>query len=235
MRHAPAHRAGWVEAVLLATIATASGCTSFATVRSAEVTPGASLGLQASVSTPPGDVAGWFWSFDCEERCDHPVPGGDAGVTYGWRPAGGPHGVALGLGTSGTHPYVDGYVQLGGGRLPFGVGARGGVPIGSWREHQLYGRVDVPLGADTRLLLDPALFLHEGRAPNGESPGRFVAFVQGVGLQIDHGSLAWTPAVALVAGRGERTSYGRRYGPERAVFATASVGVTWHRRRQPGR
>src|SRR5215207_6260716 len=96
-----------------------SGCTSFATVRSAEVRPGTAGALQASASTPPGDVASWFWSYDCAEACDHPVPGGDVGLAYGWPRRGG--AAALGVGVNGLHPYVDAYLQLGAGRRPFGL------------------------------------------------------------------------------------------------------------------
>jgi len=212
-----------------------SGCTSFATLRSADVRPGTSVALQASLTTPPGDDAGWFWSFDCEQACNHPVAGGDAGVTYGWPQAGRAGGLAFGVGLSGTHPYVDGYVQLGAGRRPFGVGARLGPPLTSWREHQLYGRLDVRLGPSARLLLNPALFLHEGRSPNGENPGSFVGFVQGVGVSLEGDRVSWAPAVALVAGRARRDSYGRQFGPTRSVFGAASLGVTFHRRGQPAR
>ncbi len=212
-------------------IVAVAGCTSFSTLRSAEVYAGPSVNIQASVSTPTGPVTGWFWSFDCAEMCDHPVAGVDLGFTYGV-PAGlAGRPVALGLGANGTHPYVDAYVQLGKSTRPYGVGARVGLPITGWLEHQLYGRYDVRVGPTRRLLLNPALFVHHGRAPNGESPGSFVAFVQGVGLLFEGDGVSFTPGVALVAGRAERTSYGRRFGPETSVFGTASLGVTLHRRR----
>lgn len=207
-----------------------TGCTSFATVRSAEVHRGPSASMQASISTRPGDVAGWFWSFDCPQSCDHQVPGGDVGLTYGWPRRDGAGAFALAVGVSGVHPYVDGYVQLASGRRPFGVGARLGPPVTSWREHQLYARYDMRLGGGRRLLVNPALFIHEGRAPNGESPGSFVGFVQGVGLLHEGAYVSWTPAVALVMGRAQRTSYGQQYGPVWSMFGTASLGVTLHRR-----
>lgn len=212
-----------------------AACTSFATVRSAEVRAGPSVALQASASTRPGDVAGWFWSYDCAQACDHPVVGGDIGLTYGWPGSGGSKAFALGAGASGTHPYVDGYLQLGAGRHPFGIGARVGPPVTNWREHQLYGRYDVRVGGITRLLLNPAVFLHEGRSPNGENPGSFLGFVQGIGLLLEGERVSWTPAVALVAGRAQRTSSGQRYGPVGSVFGMASVGVTLHRSRAPER
>lgn len=209
------------------------GCASFVTVRSADVRAGPSLTVQASASTRPGDVAGWFWSLDCVEACNHPVIGADLGATYGWRLARGPHAVALGAGISGESPYVDGYAQLTDGRRPFGVGARVGLPVTSWRDHQLYARYDAPIGQSTRVLVNPGVFLHQGRAPNGASPGRFLAFVQGVGIQFEGDHVSWTPAVALVAGTAQHNSYGARYGPVRSVFATASLGMTLHRKREP--
>jgi len=191
--------------------------------------------IQASVSMPPGPETGWFWSFDCAEACDHPIAGADLGFTYGVAAGLAGRPVALGLGVNGTHPYVDGYVQLGNGARPYGLGARVGLPITGWLEHQLYGRYDVRVGETTRLLLNPALFVHHGRAPNGESPGSFVAFVQGAGLLFEGDGVSFTPGVAVVAGRAERTSYGRRVGPVPSVFGTASLGVTLHRRRSVGR
>lgn len=207
------------------------GCTTFATVRSADVRPGPSFAVHASASTAPGDVTGWFWAYDCAEQCDDPVVGADVGVTYGWQRPNGVRAAALSAGMSGVHAYVDGYVQLAAGPRPFGVGVRVGPPVTSWREHQVYARYDVPLGASTRLLLNPGVFLHEGRSPNGENPGRFIGVVQGVGLQFEGTRVSWTPAVAVVAGQSRRDSYGVRYGPERTVFATASLGFTFHRAR----
>ena len=214
--------------VVTAVITSSSACTSFSTVRSAEVSPGPSLGLQASASMPPGDDAGWFWSFDCEVECNHPVVGGDAGLTYGW--PGAKAAFALGVGTNGTHPYIDAYAQLGTGRSPWGLGARLG-PFGNWREHQVYGRYDVRFNDRSRLLLNPALFIPEGESPNGANPGKFVGFVQGVGVLFEGRRVSWTPAIALVAGQAQRTSYGRQFGPTTSVFGAASLGMTIHRDR----
>lgn len=180
---------------------------------------------------PPGPVAGWFWSFDCAEACDHPVAGADLGFAYGIPTGLAGRPVALGFGLNGIHPYLDTYVQLGRGTRPYGAGARIGLPLTGSFEHQLYGRYDVRVGQTTRVLFNPALFVHHGRSPNGASGGSFVSFVQGVGLLFEGDGVSLTPGVALVAGRAERTSYGRRFGPETSVFGTASLGVTLHRRR----
>ena len=101
-RGAPARRM-WRSTLTALVLATVS-CTSFATVRSAEVQPGPSLALQASVTTLPGDDAGWFWSYDCEAECNDPIVGGDAGFTYGWA---GAKSFALSAGASGSHPPHD--------------------------------------------------------------------------------------------------------------------------------
>ncbi len=204
-----------------------SGCTSFANVRSAQIIPGPSAGIHVSASTPPGEKAGWFWSTDCGNDCDGAVPGGDLGITHGWGEGAGAK--AIGIGTSGTHPYVDGYIQLSGGRAPAGVGVRIGPPITGWREHQLYLRKDLPVGDGRVLMLNPALLLHEGRSPNRQNHGTFFGVVQGVGLLIPGEWISVTPALALVAGRAEHTSYRERHGPEWRLFGVASIGITIHR------
>src|SRR5690349_4614198 len=104
-------------------------------------------------------------------------------------------------------------MQLSGGRSPFGVGAQVGLSVTRWREHQVYARYDIPSGTRRRLLLNPAAFLHEGESPNGENPGTFVGFVQGVGLLLEGTHVSWTPAATIVAGRAERRSYAQRFGP----------------------
>src|SRR5438477_5568418 len=86
-------------------------CTSFGTLRSAEVVPGPLFVVQASTSTPPGDDAAWLWSFDCASQCNHPIVAADLNVGYGFAFAKGP-AVAASVGMSGTYPYFDGYPQL---------------------------------------------------------------------------------------------------------------------------
>ena len=101
----------------------------------------------------------------------------------------------------------------------FGMGARLGVPVvSSARASALRALRRAARRHDSELLLNPALFLHEGRAPNGASPGSFIGFVQGLGLLIEDEQVSWTPAVALVAGRAQRNSYGQQYGPVRSVL-----------------
>lgn len=215
----------------VAVVATSGACTSFASVRSAEVRSGAGANLVASVSGRVSSDAGWFYSLDCTDDCGRMVAGADVQANYGWRRGVAGRPSTLAAGTSGLFPYVEGYVQLGRGRVPYGVGARAGLPFpfARWAEHQLYGRVDLPLAPDMRLLLNPGLFVHRGTSPNGENRGSFAAFVQGVGLEVGTGRVTVTPAVALVAGRAGRTSYGHRIGPTATVFPTASLGVALRR------
>jgi hypothetical protein len=209
-----------------------SACTTFGAVRSAEVSPGPFGHAAATVSGPMNDVSGWFWSFDCAQDCAGLAAGVDASAGYGVANLGRGPALALAVGSSGTHPYLDGYAQLGRGRVPFGVGARAGM--GGWREHSIYGRLDVPLGPEVRLLLNPALFVHEGASPNGEMTGSFVGFVQGIGFEFEAGALSVTPAGSLVVGRGRYEGYRQTHGPTWNVFPTASLGLSLRepRRRQ---
>jgi hypothetical protein len=212
-------------------IAALTSCTAFATVRSAEVRPGPGATVQASYASPPGDDAAWFWSFDCAHRCDHAIPAVDVVLEYGWRP---PTGLAytLGFGVSGVHPYLEAYVQLPASRRrPVGVGGRLGLPINSWNEHQIYGRLDVPLTPRQRILLNPAVFYHSGRSPSATNSGSFLGLVQGVGIEFDMGTASIRPAAALVWGRAERRSDGQQFGPTTRVFGTASLAVSVHRAR----
>jgi len=207
------------------------GCTSFANVRSAEPYVGNSVAMQFSWSAPPGDVAGWFWSVDCVDRCNHPIVATDLGVTHAWRLDNGPRAVALGAGISGVNPYVDGYVQLAGGPRPFGLGGRLGLPAFGWQEYQVYARYDIPLNRNTRVLLNPGIFVHDGASPNGANTGSFLGYVQGVGLQFDGEYGAWTPALSVVSGHARHAGYGLDSGPASSVFVTASLGLTVHGRR----
>jgi len=209
-----------------------SGCTSFATLRSADVRPGASFLVQASLAASPGDEAGWFWSIDCASQCNHAISALDLGVSFGARSTGAPP-MAFGFGLNGLNPYLDAYLQLSTARkLPFGVGARLGLPLDSWSEHQVYGRLDLALGPDVRLLLNPGLFYHTGHSPNDQNPGSFLGLVQGVGIEFSDGPIAIIPGLAFVWGRAERTSYGEQIGPAYQAFVTASVGIVF--RRKPG-
>ena len=209
-------------------LAAVTGCTSFSTVRSAEVRPGRTMSVQASIAAPPGDDAAWFWSYDCAQGCDHAIPAVELSYEHGWQRSRGV-GYSVGVGLSGVYAFAEAYVQLGSSRgRPVGVGARVGNPFVSWRQHQVYGRVDVPLAPGRRLLLNPGLFYHSGRSPNGENPGSFLGLVQGVGIEFDYGAMSIRPAAAIVWGRAERTSFGQRYGPTTRAFGTASLGVSLH-------
>jgi hypothetical protein len=209
--------------------AAGAGCTSFATVRSAQVQPGGSLTLQGSLSSPPGDEAAWFWSLSCADDCDHPIASVDAAYAYGWA---GDQPFTLGAGVNGFFPYVEGYAQLSGDSArAFGVGGRLGIPATGWSNHQLYGRLDLPLAGGRRVLWNPGVFLHAGRSPNGLSRGHFVAMVQAVGLEHRGPRRTIVPALALVVGRGRRDRDREDEGSFTTVFGAATVSVTFHRRR----
>ena len=225
----------WFAFVLLVACLVVTGCTSFATLRSAEVQPGPSFTVQGSVTTPPGNEPAWFWSLDCGQQCDRAIASWDLNLTFGHAPATGATAYAMGLGLSGAYPYLDAYVQLKrGAAKPYGVGARIGIPVTSWNEYQIYGRYDVRLAQGEWLLLSPAVFYHTGNSPDRENPGSFVAFVQGVGLLIEGEHVSFTPAISVIVGRGERRSYSEQIGPFATIFGMASVGVTFHpRRTQP--
>ena len=218
-------------ALLYAGLAAASvGCTSFSTVRSAEVREGLSLTLQASTTTPPGDEVAWFWAFDCAERCDHMISSFDVAATIG---SSGAPAFSFGAGLNGLlNPYLEGYLQLRQSpSTPFGIGGRLGLPVTGWASHQLYARYDVPVWSGRTLLLNPGIFYHTGNSPNGELPGHFIALVQGIGLQFGSETASIVPAMSVGVGRGERESYGNAIGPFTTVFGAASVSITLQRRR----
>lgn len=217
------------RSAIVALCASAAGCTSFATVRSAEVSPGPSAVVQGSLASPPGDAAGWFWSLDCAQDCNHPIPGGDASFAYGH--AGASRPFTLGVGLNGVYPYLEGYVQLSRSeRYPAGVGARVGIPMLSWHQHQLYARVDVPVARDVTVLWNPGIVYHTGNSPNGENPGRFLGLVQAVGVQAGSGPIRLVPSAGVVWGRASRESYGEAIGPESRFFGFGAVSLQFSRR-----
>ncbi len=208
----------------------AVGCASFSTVRSAVVSSGSAFTAQATVASPPGDAAAWFWSFDCEQRCDHAIAGGDLAYAYG-RGATSRRPYTVGAGLNGTFPYVEGYLQLDTSRTrPFGVGVRGGLPVGGWMEHQVYARYDVKMTSGVRLLWNPGVLYHTGHSPNGENPGTFVGVVQGFGAAVGSGARVITPSVAVVWGRTARRSGATQIGPVSQVFGSAGLSVGFRRR-----
>lgn len=203
-----------------------AGCTSFGAVRPAEVTSGPSVTGRMSLAAPPGDDAAWFWSFDCAQNCNRPILGYELDYTHGFVPETDGRAYELGVGISGMHPFVHGYVQLREGERPYGVGARVGVPFAGWHQHQVYGRYDLMLTGQNRLILNPALFLHTGNSPNGENSGTFLAFVPTVGLEIPRGYVSLLPTASLVTGWTDRESYNQSVGSAvRSTFPTFSIGI----------
>jgi hypothetical protein len=209
------------------------GCTTFATVRSAEVRPGAQAGVESSVTGAVGAVAGWFWSDECASACDRSVPGIDINAAYGWRPRKGVP-FTLGAGSAGlVYPYVEGYAELGRlGPVPVGVGGRLGIPGIGWAEHSVFARADLPVTRSVRLLYNPGWMLHTGHSPNSQNRGTFRGFVNGAGVEADFGPLSVVPSIGYVAGRAEYSgAAGTHYGPERHGFGWFAVAINAHRSR----
>lgn len=212
---------------LFLTLVTA-GCTSFSTVRSARVTPGLSGTIQASVASPPGDDAAWFWSFDCADQCNHAILGTDVVLAYGSRWKGG-RVLTIGGGVTGFEPYVEAYTELSADRN-LGIGARTGLPrLGSWTTRQVYLRSDWSLNHEYRFLWNPGIVHHSGRSPNGENPGSFLGVVNGFGIEAGAGPMTVTPSASLVWGRSQRNSYGEQFGPTHSLFVTAALSMGFRR------
>lgn len=200
-----------------------SSCTSFSTVRSAVVTPGAATTFQLAVAQPPGDDAAWFWSIYCANDCDRAIPAWDVAVAIGHattsrRP------YTIGGGLNGPLPYVEGYVQLDTSyRRPSGVGLRLSAPIAGVTEFQLYGRLDKPFGEGSRFLWNPGIMYH-GDA-SGLTSGHFIGLVQGFGLEKASGSRVFIPSISLVWGRSVRETNSFVLGKSSTVFATIAMSV----------
>lgn len=208
-----------------------NGCTPFATVHPATIEPGVNVTFQAAMTTPPGDDAAWFWSYDCESGCNHAIIAPDLGIQFGSEFEGGLP-FQLGAGISGLSGYAEIYKQLGDRPgHPWGLGGRLGIPITNWTEHRLYGRFERPAG-DQSLVLNPTLYVFTGNSPNGANPGTFIAFVQGVGLVDRRERTTVIPALAAGIGRGSRENYGTAIGPFTTFFATASISIIVHRQRE---
>jgi hypothetical protein len=183
-----------------------------------------------SATTSLGPVAGWLWSFDCAEDCDHAVGGLDVSFMYGRRKAN-ETPYAWGLGVNGTFPFAEGYVQLrDSNRFPVGLGTRIGIPLGPGWQNAVYGRLDIPVTSNAKLLWNPAVFHNSTSSPNDANHGWFIGVVQGVGLEIGTGSsVTFTPSVALVWGRAEYENP-QPHGPENRFFGTGALSVTLGRK-----
>ena len=204
------------------------GCTSFADVRSAEVMPGGQLDVGVTMSTPAGDAASWFWSYDCASDCDRAIFSPNVAFRYGRVPEARGRPWELGAGTSGTFPYATGYLQLARGPRPFGVGARVGVPVGSWREDAVFARYDLSSGS-TRFVLTPTIFLHSGNSPNGQQPGWFLALAPAFGVQHSFSGVSATGSLTPVVGRTRRGSLNfglrERWVTGNVAFLVAGVSL----------
>jgi hypothetical protein len=216
-----------LSAALLANV----GCATLANVRSATVDQGSSFGTQVTVSQHSGPVAGWFWSFDCGYLCPGQTPPGmDVNYTYGWGPTVSHSPISLSAGVASFLPYVDGYVQLSESKTrPFGIGARVSASGSRWVQTNVYGRADLPLGDNLRVMWNPGIVALSASSPDGTGKGSFVGMTQGVGLQIGAGSVLFTPSVAGVLGVANRTNFSTTLGPETNLIWTAGVAIEFRR------
>lgn len=215
--------------VVVALFLASAACASFSTARSAVASPGASLTAQAAMTSDVGPEVGWFFGDECSP-CDGPMPGTEVGLHYGHAPARPDRkAFTIGLGVNGVFPYVETYMQLRqSSNAPFGMGIRVGG-ISNWRQGQIYGRVDRRLSAGRTLLWNPAVFYHGGRSPNGQNRGRVWALVNGFGLELAHGPVAFTPSVSVVAAHAQHSTFFQPATPEFRVFGAAGVGLTLRR------
>lgn len=177
------------------------GCSTVGAVRSAEVRPGPSLELSLVAGAFQGDAETPFQRGGCDGACDDGIVGADLGIAFGFAPESGA-AFSLGGGVSAAAlPYVDGYVQLGRGDRPYGVGARVGFPVDGWSQHHLYGRYDHKLESGRRLLFNPTLLYVTGASPNGQVTGNFWALSQGFGYFTEGGWASTVQSISLgVAG-----------------------------------
>ncbi len=209
------------------------GCTSFVDVRSAEVHPGLQGDVGLTVSTPPGDLTAWFYSFECVDECNHAIVSPGVALRFGRVPQGGGRPFELGAGFSGMFPYAAGYVQLKRAPHAFGVGARIGIPSWGWQEHALFARYDLTSGS-TRVVFSPHFLLHHGGSANGFNRGYFAAFAPAFGVQMfsDEGIPVTASLIPVFgkSGRWRGVFEGTR-DYEWPVFLVAGLSLTFQRAR----
>lgn len=204
--------------------AVAGACTSFADVRSAEVSPGLGFSTGVTLATPPGDDAAWFWALDCDAACNQWLLSPAASLTVGVGSADGAPAYEIGLGTSGIYPHVEGYVQIRQGSRPLGVGVKVGVSRWAWYQDAVFLRYDVPLRDGYRLLFVPTLLRHAGS--NDTTRGSFTALAAGFGLDRRTGGASWTLSVVPVVGATRRKSQGLAPAPTSVESQTGFVAVS---------
>ena len=204
-----------------------AGCTTFSSVRPAAVIEGPVLSAQASVTTPPGDLVGWIWSFDCAEDCSHSIAGVDVNFMHGTRGTdGNSYQIGGGL-ILPVMPYFEAYVQRG---AAHGIGGRLGLPLYGWSEQRVYYRADVGQGNKV-LTTTSQLFYSGGSSSNGQSRARMVGVFQTIGIVDRDANLTIVPALSLAAAHVSRNRWGER-DDGWSVFAIASMTVLLHRKAQ---
>lgn len=194
-----------------------ASCTTFVSVRPAQVSHGSSLLLQASATAPPGELAGWMWSFDCAEGCNHGIPGLEIGYgrgisdsTRAWYVEG---GAALPV-----TPYLEVYRQVGDRSRPRGFGVRVGAPVAGWGEYRAFYRTD----PRPNLTANTHLVVASGHSPNGESSATFIALIQSFGRMSNGATSGFIPSFSFGVTHTLRNRYGEQ---ESALGLLALVSV----------
>ena len=201
-----------------------SSCTAFSNVRSAVVTPGPTTTFQMSVAPSPGDNAAWLWDFDCQENCNYAIVAPDVVVAVG-RGTTSRRPFSVGGGLNGVFPYAEGYLQLDtSSHRPFGVGARVAAPLGGSTGYQLYGRLDIPLNANSRILWNPGI-IYTGNH-GGSTNDHFLGLVQAVGLEKGAGPRVFTSSVSLVWGRSARNTNSIFVSKSSTLFGTIAFSFS---------
>jgi hypothetical protein len=195
------------------------GCTTFATVRPAEIHPGLSFHTQATVSAPPGELPGWIWSFDCAEDCNKGIPGVELSLFHGVSDS--TRGYYLGGGlVAPINPFLEGYWRFSRNAPARGIGARIGIPVSGWSEARVFYRQDI----GSRVTSNTNFVVTTGSSPNGANTATFLALIESVGLVERSAGSVIIPALSVGVTHTVRTRYGDRetaFG----LLGVASFGV----------
>lgn len=212
-----------ISILLLPALASASSLTS---TRPAQVNTGFAFHLTGGVTSPVHGDTYWFYDLagDNSHPDSSPLPLAEAGVTLGDRR------VHLGLFARSPCPQVEVYGQLyDGKKVDVGVGARAGIPVFGWAAHQAFLRSDYQLRRNIKLLVDPGVYYHTGKSPNGETKGSLLFFTQSVGLAFTTRRVTFTPSLSLVTGSGDIKRWASGSEHHRDTFAAVSISVSFHR------
>lgn len=167
-----------------------AGCTPFGGVRSAQARPGVHFNGLVSIASSPGDVAGRLLGndIDCTIGCRGSILGTELGLAYGLRTTTA-HPLEPGVGATGNFiPFADGFVPLGHGSHPYGIGARVGATGDGSTYRSLSGRHDAPLRNGQRLLWNPALTQYVASSTSAVARALALSNTLGLNFELDFGT-----------------------------------------------